>query len=254
MPDSQPSLEQSLASSYRLERELGRGGMAVVYLAHDVKHDRKVALKVIRPDMAWVGVAERFSREIKLAARLQHPHILPVHDSGEAAGQLWYTMPFVEGESLRDRLDREGKLAMADAIRIAREAAQALAYAHQHSVIHRDIKPENLLLTSDGSVLVADFGIARAIAQSTAASSTSQLTETGIAVGTPAYMAPETRLGAPADAKSDIYSLASVLYEMLTGKMLSPAGGFGSALFMADSVGESGTNWFHIKVSGGRRL
>jgi TolB-like protein len=233
-PDS--ALQQALASSYRFERELGRGGMAVVYLAHDLKHDRRIALKVIRPDVAFAGAAERFSREIKLAARLQHPHILPVHDSGEAGGQLWYTMPFVDGESLRDRLDREGKLAITEAIRIVREAAQALAYAHEHSVIHRDIKPENLLLSGDGSLLVADFGIARAIAGPTAPTAQAALTETGIAVGTPAYMAPEVRLGAPADARSEIYSLAAVLYELLTGKMLTPQGGLGVDLFMPDTV------------------
>jgi serine/threonine-protein kinase len=243
MPDS--TLQHALSSSYRLERELGRGGMAVVYLAHDLKHDRKVALKVIRPDTTFEGAAERFSREIRLAARLQHPHVLPVFDSGEAYPErsegslpvLWYTMPFVEGESLRDRLDREGKLPIADAVRIAREAAQGLAYAHQHHVIHRDIKPENLLLTRDGSVLVADFDIARAIAgESTAAAVNDKLTATGVSVGTPAYMAPEVRLGVPADVRSDVYSLASVLYEMLTGKMAAPGGGFGLDLFMQQTT------------------
>jgi eukaryotic-like serine/threonine-protein kinase len=234
MSSPDPSLESALAASYRLDRELGRGGMAVVYLAHDKKHDRSVALKIIRPDADLAGAAERFTREIRLAARLQHPHILPVFDSGEAAGQLWYTMPFVEGESLRDQLEREHRLPVAEAVRIAREAAQGLAHAHEHSVIHRDIKPENLLLTKDDSVLVADFGIARAIAPGTTTSGTgtTQLTETGIAIGTPAYMAPETRLGAPADVRSDIYSLAAVLYEMLTGKMLSPGGGFSVDLLM----------------------
>ena len=157
-------LTESLSPSYRIVRELGRGGMAVVYLARDLKHDRNVALKVIRPDVSYPGAAERFAREIRLAARLQHPHILPVLDSGDIDGQLWYTMPYVEGESLRDRLDREKQLAIPEALRITREAAQALEYAHHHSVIHRDIKPENILLSEDGSVLVADFGIARAIA------------------------------------------------------------------------------------------
>jgi serine/threonine-protein kinase len=216
--------------------------MAVVYLAWDRKHDRHVALKVIRPDVSLVGAAERFSREIRLAARLQHPHILSVHDSGEAAGQLWYTMPFVEGESLRERLDREKQLPIGEAVRIAREAAQALAYAHQHAVIHRDVKPENLLLTKDGSVLVADFGIARALAGSgpaTSAPSTEhsvRLTETGMAIGTPAYMAPETRLGAPADARSDIYSLSAVLFEMLTGRLAAGSGGMGFDLFLPDTM------------------
>jgi eukaryotic-like serine/threonine-protein kinase len=235
MEPSDPTLEHALSSSYRLTRELGRGGMAVVYLAHDTKHDRSVALKVIRPDIDFVGAAERFSREIKIAARLQHPHILPVFDSGVAAGQLWYTMPYVAGESLRDRLNREVRLPIAEAVRIAREAAQALAHAHQHSVIHRDIKPENLLLTADGSVLVADFGIARAIAGPSSTASTA-LTETGISIGTPAYMAPETRLGARADARSDTYSLAAVLYEMLTGKMVAGAGGPAFDLFMPDTM------------------
>ena len=237
-----PTLEQALSSTYRLDRELGRGGMAVVYVAYDRKHDRNVALKVIRPDVAYQGAAERFSREIRLAARLQHPHILPVHDSGESAGQLWYTMPFVEGESLRERLDREKRLPIGEAVRVAREAAQALAYAHQHSVIHRDIKPENLLLAKDGSVLVADFGIARALAGSGPATSalstehSARLTETGMAIGTPAYMAPEVRLGAPAEVRSDIYSLSAVLYEMLTGNLVNGAGGLAFDLFLPDTM------------------
>ena len=237
-----PTLEQALSSSYRLERELGRGGMAVVYLAWDRKHDRHVALKVIRPDVSLVGAAERFTREIRLTARLQHPHILPVHDSGESAGQLWYTMPFVEGESLRARLDREKQLPIGEAVRIAREAAQALAYAHQHAVIHRDIKPENLLLTRDGSVLVADFGIARALASLATGSpehvapGTTQLTETGMAIGTPAYMAPDVRLGAPADPRSDVYSLSAVLYEMLTGKLIGGPGGLAFDLFLPETI------------------
>src|SRR5262245_29348968 len=151
MSTADTSLEQALSSSYRLGRELGGGGMAVVYLAYDKKHDRQVALKVIRPDVSQIAAGERFSREIRLAARLQHPHILTVHDSGEAAGQLWYTMPYVEGESLRDRLRRERQLSLDDALRITREAAQALQYAHEHGVVHRDIKPENLLLTKIGN-------------------------------------------------------------------------------------------------------
>ena len=159
--------------------------MATVFLAQDLRHDRPVALKVLHPDLAHALGPERFQREIKLAARLQHPHILTVHDSGEAAGQLWFTMPFVEGESLRDRLRRERQLPVDVALRIATEAARALEYAHRHGVIHRDIKPENLLLTADGSTLVADFGIARALA-----GADDRLTETGLAVGTPAYMSP----------------------------------------------------------------
>src|SRR3954451_6626168 len=160
--DVDAKLEAALRDRYILERELGRGGMATVYLGRDLKHDRLVALKVLHSDLAATLGPERFLREIKLAARLQHPHILSVHDSGEAAGQLWFTMPYVEGESLHDRLRREGQLRVDEAVRITREAAQALDYAHQHGVIHRDIKPENILLTSDGNVLVADFGIATA--------------------------------------------------------------------------------------------
>jgi serine/threonine-protein kinase len=236
MADAPSTLSQAISGSYRIDRELGRGGMAVVFLARDLKHDRNVALKVIRPDVSYPGIADRFAREIRLAARLQHPHILPVLDSGEAAGQLWYTMPYVEGESLRDRLDREKQLPIAEALRVTREAAQALEYAHQHSVIHRDIKPENILLTKDGSVLVADFGIARAIAgpentTSTAGGST-QLTETGVSLGTPAYMSPEQRLGVPADARSDIYSLAAVLSELVTGRMVGAGGGEGFEHFL----------------------
>jgi serine/threonine-protein kinase len=207
-------LSTALADRYRLERELGRGGMATVYLAHDLRHKRSVALKVLLPDLAQTLGPERFQREIETAARLQHPHILTVLDSGETAGQLWFTMPFVEGESLRDRLRRERQLPVEDAVRITREAAQALEYAHGHGVIHRDIKPENLLLTPDGNTLVADFGIARGLA-----GDDMRLTNTGIVVGTPAYMSPEQAAGDPqADARSDIYSLACVLYEMLAGE------------------------------------
>src|SRR5262245_50272365 len=207
-------IRSALADRYRIERELGRGGMATVYLAHDLRHDRPVALKVLLPELAAVLGPERFQREIRLAARLQHPHILTVHDSGEAAGQLWFTMPYVEGESLRDRPKRERQLPIDDATRIAIEAARALDYAHHHGVIHRDIKPENLLLTEDGSTLVADFGIARALGGEEGG-----LTQTGMAVGTPAYMSPEQAAGEKTlDARTDIYSLASVLYEMLAGE------------------------------------
>ncbi|MGH7512509.1 MAG: serine/threonine-protein kinase, partial [Gemmatimonadales bacterium] len=204
-----------MSASYTLERELGRGGMATVFLAQDVKHDRPVALKVLHPELANSLGPERFLREIKLAARLQHPHVLTVLDSGETGGRLWFTMPFVEGESLRDRLKRERQLPLEDALRIARQAAQALHYAHEHGVVHRDIKPENLLLTSDGNTLVADFGIARALGPA----DDDQLTQTGMSVGTPAYMSPEQATGDRAlDARSDIYSLGSVLFEMLAGE------------------------------------
>ena len=213
MADLREQLARGLADRYRLERELGRGGMATVYLAQDLKHDRPVALKVLLPELAASLGPDRFQREIRLAARLQHPHILTVHDSGETAGQLWFTMPFVEGESLRDRLRRERQLPVEDALRITREAAQALQYAHDHGVVHRDIKPENLLLTKDGNTLVADFGIARAVAGD------EHLTQTGMSVGTPAYMSPEQASGDKAlDARTDIYSLGAVLYEMLAGE------------------------------------
>ncbi|HWG32664.1 MAG TPA: protein kinase [Gemmatimonadaceae bacterium] len=215
MPDRSQQLRDALSGTYVIDREIGAGGMATVYLAHDVRHDRDVALKVLHPDLANALGPERFQREIKLAARLQHPHILTVLDSGENDGQLWFTMPFVDGESLRDRLTREKQLPVADALRIAREAAQALQYAHHHGVIHRDIKPENLLLTEDGNTLVADFGIARSLGSG----GNTRLTETGVALGTPAYMSPEQASGErELSAGTDIYSLAAVLYEMLAGE------------------------------------
>ncbi|MGH7711428.1 MAG: protein kinase domain-containing protein [Gemmatimonadaceae bacterium] len=212
MPDTLERLRKGLNGRYRLERELGRGGMATVYLAHDLHHDRPVALKLLHPDLAATLGAERFQREIKLAARLQHPHILSVFDSGETSGFLWFTMPFVEGESLRERLTRERQLPVDEAVRICREAALALDFAHRHSVVHRDIKPENILLI-DGQAMVADFGIARALGGSEA------LTATGMAVGTPAYMSPEQASGDHAlDARTDVYSLGCVLYECLAGE------------------------------------
>jgi serine/threonine-protein kinase len=193
-------------------RQLGRGGMASVYLATDLRHDRPVALKVLHPELSSSLGVERFEQEIKLAARLQHPHILGVYDSGEADGLLWFTMPFVEGESLRERLIRENRLPLDDALRIAWETADALEFAHQRGVVHRDIKPENILLTG-GHALVADFGIARALRDSTS----QRLTAAGLAIGTPAYMSPEQAMGEATDARSDEYSLACVIYEMLAG-------------------------------------
>ncbi|HEU5041709.1 MAG TPA: protein kinase, partial [Gemmatimonadales bacterium] len=214
------ALDAALADRYVIQRELGRGGMATVYLAQDLRHDRPVALKVLHPELSATLGPERFQREIRLAARLQHPHILTVLDSGDAAGRLWFTMPFVEGESLRDRLRRERQLSIEDALRVAREAAQALQYAHGHGVIHRDFKPENLLLTGDGNTLVADFGIARALGGPTdGPADEARLTETGLAIGTPAYMSPEQAAGDRAlDARTDVYSLAAVLHEMLAGE------------------------------------
>ncbi len=212
MTDSLDRLRESLAGKYRIERELGRGGMATVYLAVDEQRDRSVALKVLHPDLAATLGSERFEREVKLASKLQHPHILSVYDSGDAGGQLWYTMPFVQGESLRDRLSREGQLPIRDAMRIARESALALDYAHRNGVVHRDIKPENILL-SDGQAIVADFGIARAVADDHG------LTQTGMAVGTPGYMSPEQATGERTiDARTDIYALGCVLYEMIAGE------------------------------------
>ncbi len=206
-------LNAALDGRYRIERHLGAGGMATVYLAQDLKHDRKVAVKVLKPELAAVLGAERFVVEIKTTASLQHPHILPLFDSGSADGFLYYVMPFIEGETLRDKLDRETQLGVEDAVRITREVADALDYAHRRGVIHRDIKPENVLL-HDGRPMVADFGIALAVS----AAAGGRMTETGLSLGTPHYMSPEQ---ATADkeitARSDIYSLASVLYEMLTG-------------------------------------
>jgi Tol biopolymer transport system component/tRNA A-37 threonylcarbamoyl transferase component Bud32 len=208
-------LTQALADRYRLDRELGEGGMATVYLAQDLKHDRRVAVKVLRPELAAVIGAERFLQEIKTTANLQHPHILPLHDSGEAGGTVFYVMPYVEGESLRDRLAREKQLPVTDAVQIATEVASALDYAHRHGVIHRDIKPENVLL-HEGRALVADFGIALAVSRSEGGT---RLTETGMSLGTPHYMSPEQAMGErELDARSDVYSLAAMLYEMLAGE------------------------------------
>jgi serine/threonine-protein kinase len=205
-------LTRALEGRYEIERELGRGGMATVYLAQDSRHERQVAVKVLKPELAAVIGPERFLREIKVTASFTHPHILPLHDSGEADSLLYYVMPYAEGESLRDRLNREKQLSLVDALRIAREIADALDYAHRHHVLHRDIKPENILLEEDHAV-VADFGIARAVEGGEG------LTATGVAIGTPAYMSPEQASGeGQLDARSDLYSLGCVLYEMLAGK------------------------------------
>ncbi len=214
MPDQVDRLKAALVDRYALQRELGRGGMATVYLATDLKHERPVALKVLKPELAAVLGADRFLREVKTTAQLTHPHILPLHDSGNADGFLYYVMPYVEGESLRDRLTREKQLPLDDALQISREVADALSYAHSHGVIHRDVKPENILLES-GHAVVADFGIARAIDQAGG----EKLTGTGIALGTPAYMSPEQAAGShDLDGRSDLYSLGCVLYEMLAGQ------------------------------------
>src|SRR2546429_6145695 len=213
MLELEERLRIALAGRYALERELGRGGMAVVFRAQDSRHDRVVAIRVLRQEVGAALGAERFLREIQIAAKLHHPHILPLYDSGTAADLLYYVMPYVEGKSLRERLDQETQLPLDDALTIARQVAGALAYAHQHDVVHRDTKPENILLES-GEAVVADFGIARAIT----AAGGDKLTQTGIAIGTPLYMSPEQAAGGGAiDGRSDVYSLGCVLYEMLAG-------------------------------------
>ena len=207
-------LSTALADRYKIEREIGAGGMANVYLAHDLKHDRTVAVKVLRPKLAAVLGAERFLQEIKTTANLQHPHILPLFDSGEDDGFLYYVMPFIDGETLRDKLNRETQLGIEEAVRITTQVADALDYAHRQGVIHRDIKPENILL-HDGRPMVADFGIALAVS----AAAGGRMAETGLSLGAPHYMSPE-QATAEKDLtnRSDIYSLGCVLYEMLTGE------------------------------------
>ena len=210
-------LRDALAERYAIERELGAGGMATVYLAQDVRHERPVAVKVFRPEVGASFGAERFAREIKLLARLRHPFILPLLDSGEAAGALYFVMPYIDGESLRARLVREGRLPIEEAVELARSVADALAYAHGEGVVHRDVKPENVLLSRQGHAVLADFGIARG--KPAPHDSGGQLTEAGLALGTTAYMSPEQALGEPnIDGRSDIYSLGITLYEMLAGR------------------------------------
>jgi eukaryotic-like serine/threonine-protein kinase len=207
-------LRASLAGRYDIQRELGSGGMAIVYLARDCRHDRPVALKVLRSELAAAMGADRFLREIQITAKLQHPNILPLYDSGEAGGFLFYVMPFVEGETLAELLAREQQLPLPQAVQIAQEVAEALSLAHSHGIVHRDIKPQNIML-SRGHAMVADFGIARAIAEAGAG----KLTETGIAIGTPVYMSPEQASASEhIDARTDVYSLGCVLYEMLVGQ------------------------------------
>ena len=213
MTTTSSRLSTALADRYRVEREIGAGGMATVYLAHDLKHERDVAIKVLHPDLGAALGGERFLSEIRTTARLQHPHILPLLDSGDADGLLYYVMPLVTGETLRARLERERQLPIADALRIAREVADALQHAHGQGIIHRDIKPENILL-QDGHALVADFGIALAVQSAGGA----RMTQTGLSLGTPQYMSPERAMGErTVDARSDIYALGAVTYEMLTG-------------------------------------
>ena len=209
-PDAQ--LQATLADRFRIERELGRGGMASVYLAYDIRQERFVALKVIRPELAAALGPDRFLREIKVTAKLRHPHILPLFESGEAGGRLWYTMPFVEGGTLRQRLQKEDRLPLEDACRITLDVLAALTHAHAQGVIHRDIKPENILLDG-GEAVLADFGIAHAVTRT----DTDRLTSIGLALGTPAYMSPEQATGGTVDHRSDLYSTGCVFHEMLTG-------------------------------------
>ncbi|HMH82445.1 MAG TPA: serine/threonine-protein kinase, partial [Gemmatimonadales bacterium] len=207
------ALLADLGDRYVIERELGRGGMATVYVAQDLRHKRQVAIKILRPDVAAAIGAERFLREIAIAARLTHPYVLPLLDSGQAAGSLYYVMPYVRGESLRQRLAREQRLPLADALRIARELGAGLDYAHREGFVHRDVKPENVLL-ADGHAVIADFGIARAMCRAGG----DHVTEVGLAIGTPEYMSPEQAAGdRELDGRCDVYSLACVIFEMLAG-------------------------------------
>ncbi|MDB4889133.1 MAG: protein kinase, partial [Gemmatimonadetes bacterium] len=216
-PDSPANIDVALGHRYTIEREIGSGGMATVYLANDVKYHRKVAVKVLRPELAATIGTDRFLREIETASRLNHPHILPLYDSGVTDEVFYFVMPYVRGESVRQKLTRETQLSISDAVDIARQVASALEFAHREGIIHRDIKPENILL-HEGEAMVTDFGIALALQSA----SVGRLTQTGALVGTPEYMSPEQSLGEPVDARSDVYSLGCVLHEMLTGELPHP--------------------------------
>src|SRR5689334_23138312 len=214
MGDAVAALSTAVADRYRLERELGAGAMATVYLAHDVRHDRQVAVKILKPELGAVLGPERFLSEIRVTANLQHPNLLPLFDSGATAGLLYYVMPYIEGETLRARLERETQLPVDDVVRLTTLIAGALDYAHERGVVHRDLKPENILLQA-GQPVIADFGIALAVAQAGG----SRITETGLSLGTPHYMSPEQATGDRViDARSDQYALGAVAYEMLTGE------------------------------------
>src|SRR6476646_6555475 len=208
------ALNEALADRYIVEREIGRGGMATVFLARDLRHDRLVALKLLNPELGAVLGVERFLSEIRVTANLQHPNLLPLFDSGAADGMLFYVMPYVEGESLRHRLARERQLPIADAVHVATSVAAALDYAHAHGIVHRDLKPENILLQA-GVPMIADFGIALAVSRAGG----ERRTQSGMSLGTPQYMSPEQASGDRLlDGRSDIYVLAAVLYEMLAGE------------------------------------
>jgi serine/threonine protein kinase/Tfp pilus assembly protein PilF len=236
-------LRDALSQSYTIDRELGRGGMATVYLAQDSKHDRVVALKVLHPDLAASLGPDRFLREIKLAARLNHPHILPLFDSGSADGLLYYVMPYVEGESLRERLDRDRQIPITEAIQLAQGISSALDYAHRQNIVHRDVKPENVMLY-EGMPMVMDFGIAKAVS----AAGTETLTQTGMMIGTPAYVSPEQAAGETnLDGRSDQYSLACMLYEMITGER--PFSGNTPQSIMAKRFTESPPTLQSVKAS-----
>jgi len=242
MPDLLERLTSALGDRYAIESEIGRGGMAVVFLAEDLKHHRKVALKILHPELTATLGAERFLHEIEIVAGLQHPHILPLYDSGEADGLLYYVMPYVEGESLRQRLDREKQLPLGDSLRIAREVASALDHAHARGIVHRDVKPANVLF-SGGEAVLADFGVARAVEQAGG----DRVTQTGMAVGTPAYMSPEQGSGEEEDERSDIYALGCVLYEMLAGQ--PPLTGVTPQATQARRMTETPPPLHHVRAS-----